>query len=86
MRAFLTAFFNDRIEFVVVQPDGKQRQASVLRYDGVSFASTWLSLEFPHILNDGGASLGNEQLDHLLKLQAHAELIRHRAAIEAIRA
>jgi hypothetical protein len=57
--AFLAGFLADRVEFVVVLPDGTQRSATVLRHDGPSVASIWL--------HDCGATLGDDQLDHLRK-------------------
>jgi hypothetical protein len=80
MIAFLTGYYADRVEFVVLTEDGRQRAATVLRPEvGLSFKT----LEFPHVASDAGDSLGSEWRDQALRLQAWAEIVRHTAAVKA---
>lgn len=66
---------------LALQHHGRTRRVAVL----VGSGRNWYeATRFPHVLNEEGASSGDDVIDRLIRQRAAEELIRLQAAVEAL--
>jgi RNA polymerase-binding transcription factor DksA len=83
VRLLLRHVGSDRVEFALLDDDGRVERNVVVRVG--SGPSRLAAVQFPSSESDATETTGDDELDREIRYRASEELARHEAAVRAMR-